>query len=170
MYGELKAEEIEDVLKQQLVGHLGCCNNNVPYIVPICYAYDGDGIYARTYEGTKLKMMRENHTVCFQVTQMHNMINWRSVICRGEFEELSDLDKRQKGLKMLHSRVLTVIGNNTLKLSPHWPFSSIDSESSEMQGIIFCIHITAKTGSFETDKEPGFFHERNPFFGEWKRD
>ena len=149
MYGELSAEEIEDVLKNQLLGRIGCHVNDMTYIVPICYAYDGECVYARTYEGMKIKMMRENPKVCFQVEYIESMVNWKTVVCQGEYEELTDTNKRNKGTQILHERVLPLIANKTLELSPHWPFSSIDPDN--IQGIIFCIHLREKTGRFEKE-------------------
>jgi uncharacterized protein len=148
--GLLSAEEIEDVLKHQLVGRIGCHAKDMTYIVPICYAYDGECIYARTYEGLKIKMMRENPNVCFQVEYMESMVNWKTVICWGKYEELTGINKRDQGIQILHSRVLPLIKSKTLKLSPHWPFSSIDSDNTK--GIVFCIHLSEKTGRFEKEE------------------
>jgi nitroimidazol reductase NimA-like FMN-containing flavoprotein (pyridoxamine 5'-phosphate oxidase superfamily) len=149
VFGQLSAAEIEDVLAHQLIGRIGCHTNDMSYIVPICYAYDGECIYARTYEGMKVKMMRENPKVCFQVEYIENMVNWKTVICWGEYEELTDIDKRKKAIQILHQRVLPLISNKILKLSPYWPFSSIDSDN--IKGIVFCIHLNTKTGRFENE-------------------
>jgi uncharacterized protein len=150
VFGELNAEEIEDVLTNQLIGRIGCHVNDMTYIVPICYAYDGDCIYARTYEGMKLKMMRENSKVCFQVEYIESMVNWKTAICWGDFEELTDINKRNKAIQILHKRVIPIVSSKTLKLSPYWPFSSPGTEN--IKGIVFCIHINAKTGRFENQQ------------------
>ena len=70
----------------------------------------------------KLNMMRENPKVCFQVEHLENMVKWQSVICWGEFEELTDINERNKGIEILGNRV-SAIGNKSLQQSPHWPFS-----------------------------------------------
>jgi nitroimidazol reductase NimA-like FMN-containing flavoprotein (pyridoxamine 5'-phosphate oxidase superfamily) len=150
VFGQLSAEEIEHVLNHQLVGRIGCHVNDMTYIVPICYAYDGECIYARTYEGMKIKMMRENPNVCFQVEYIESMVNWKTVICWGEYEELTDTNKRDKGIQILHRRVLPIVSSKILKLSPHWPFSSIDLDN--IKGIVFCIHVDRKTGRFEKEE------------------
>ena len=147
MVGTLNGEGIEHLLKHQLLGHIGCHANNVTYIVPICYAYDGNCVYGRTFEGMKIKMIRENPKVCFQVEHLESMAKWQSVICWGEFEELTDLDKRNKGIEILQSRVVGAMGDKNLQISRHWPFSS--SELNSLTGIIFCIHLSEKTGRFE---------------------
>ena len=146
MFGNLSQKGIEHVLKSQLFGRIGCHANNVTYIVPICYAYDENCIYGRTFEGMKLKMMRENPKVCFQIENLESMGKWQSVICWGEFEELTDTIKRNKGIEILQNRISAVMGDRNLRVSHHWPFS-LDSDNAE--GIIFCIHISEKTGKFE---------------------
>lgn len=164
MVGELTPEEIENVLQEQLMGHLGCHFNNITYIVPICFAYDSNCIYARTYEGIKMNMMRQNSNVCFQVESLMSMVDWKSVVCQGKFEELIDKEKREKGIQILHSRVQTLINNNSLKTSRHWPFSSIHSNSQKVDGILFCIHLTTKTGKFETDDSEPISYEKGYSF------
>jgi nitroimidazol reductase NimA-like FMN-containing flavoprotein (pyridoxamine 5'-phosphate oxidase superfamily) len=149
MFGQLSVEEIEDVLKNQLLGRIGCHLNDTTYIVPVCYAYDGACIYARTYEGLKINMMRENPKVCFEVESIESMVDWKTVVCQGVYEELTEKPKRDKGIQILHERVIPLIANKTLRLSAQWPFSETDS--GNLKGIIFCIHLNEKTGKFEKD-------------------
>jgi len=146
MIGNLSEEGIEHVLKYQLLGHIGSHDNDKTYIVPICYAYYENCIYARTFEGIKITMMRNNPKVCFQVEHLENMGKWQSVICWGEFEELTDVDKRNKGIEVLQKRVPAIMDDKDLRASRHWPFSF---DSDDIEGIIFCIHINEKTGRFE---------------------
>ena len=80
MLGKLTPVEIEEVIRQQVVGRIGCHANGMTYVVPVSYAYDGDYIYVRTFEGLKLDMMRRNPKVCFEIDTMLNMGNWQSVI------------------------------------------------------------------------------------------
>ncbi|KAA9038528.1 pyridoxamine 5'-phosphate oxidase family protein [Ginsengibacter hankyongi] len=147
MFGDLNNQAIEHLLKYQLLGHIGCHANDKTYIVPICYAYDDGCIYGRTFEGMKIRIMRENPKVCFQLEHVESMGKWQSVICWGEFEELTDKDKRDKGIKVLQNRVTAIMGDKNLLVSNHWPFALNDSDYKE--GIIFCIHISEKTGKFE---------------------
>ncbi|HZG24485.1 MAG TPA: pyridoxamine 5'-phosphate oxidase family protein [Chitinophagaceae bacterium] len=154
MFGELNTEEIEELLTHQLVGRLGCCLDNRMYVLPISYAYDGHNIYARSQEGEKTEMMRKNPNVCFQVDSMHNMANWQSVVCWGKYEELRDEDGRGAGLKKLINRVLPAVTSETVQLSPDWPFAP--DNINDIQGIVFRIIVSEKTGRFEK-KDPGSF-------------
>ena len=83
MLGILSPSKIEEVLKTQLVGRIGGSWNGETYIIPISYAYDGNYIYCHTTEGKKTAIMRKNARVCFQVDEMKDMANWKSVIVQG---------------------------------------------------------------------------------------
>ena len=63
----LDRHEIDDFLERELVGRIGCHADGVTYVVPIIYAYDGVAFHAHTIEGRKLRMMRTNPRVCFEV-------------------------------------------------------------------------------------------------------
>lgn len=149
MLGNLPLLQIEDVLKNQLVGRIGCSLNGETYIVPISYAYDGDKIYCHTKEGKKTAIMRNNPNVCFQVDEMKNMANWKSVIVQGVYEEVKDKEERARGMQILLNRYLPVISSVTTHIGEHWPFHPEDM--NHIDGIVFCIVIKEKTGKFETN-------------------
>ncbi len=107
MLGILTDEQIDSLLKSELVGRLGCCVNNQPYIVPVAYAYDGDYIYGHTREGKKIDILRKNPLTCFQVDSFDDMANWRSTVINGEFEELKGNSKEhENALRLLTSRLM----------------------------------------------------------------
>lgn len=89
MIGTLEPEQIDEVLRRQVVGRIGVHADGRTYVVPVSYVYDGDAIYAHSAEGLKLRMMRASPEVCFQVDEMDDLANWRSVIAWGRFEELA---------------------------------------------------------------------------------
>lgn len=154
MFGKLNNIEIEEVLAHQIIGRIACHANDMSYIVPISYAYDGECIYARTYEGLKINLMRKNPKVCFQTDIMENMANWKSVIVWGEFKELTETSERDEGIQKLLARKISGIASETVQLSPLWPFNS-NKYSEEIDGIIFCIRLGEKTGRFERSEYHG---------------
>lgn len=89
MLGTLRRREIEQVLKDATVGRIGVAVDGLTYVVPITFVYDGDSVYGHSRLGQKIRMMRKNPRVCFQVDQITDMANWRCVIAQGQFEELS---------------------------------------------------------------------------------
>lgn len=146
MFGKLSNGEMEKVLTEGYVGRLGCHADGRTYVVPITYAYDGKSFYFRTFEGLKLSMMRKNPKVCFQVDEMKDTANWKSVIAWGNFTELAGKE-RDKALKVLVSRNLPEISSEMVKISPTWPFPTDDF--SQIKGVVFKIDVTEKTGRFE---------------------
>lgn len=146
MFDTLSNEQIDGVIESNLVGHLGCHSDGRTYVVPISYAYDGKYLYARSQEGLKLDMMRKNPQVCFQIDQMDNMADWKSVIIWGTFEELEG-ELRNKALNMLIARKLPGLASKTVKFSPDWPFAATDLK--DIDGIVYRIFIQEKTGRME---------------------
>ncbi len=147
MFDTLSNKQLIDVISNNVLGRLGCHADGKTYVVPISYAYDGDYIYARSFEGMKLTMMRKNPYVCFQIDKMKSMADWESVIIWGTFEELTDEKEREKGLKILISRILPNISSNMAKLTPEWPFPTNDFK--RIDGIVYRIHIDEITGRCE---------------------
>ena len=59
---------IEEILRQNDVGRLATAVDNVPYIVPMNFAYISDKIYLHTHkDGKKIKDIQKNPKVCFEV-------------------------------------------------------------------------------------------------------
>ena len=100
---DLARPEIDSFLDAELVGRIGCHAEGRTYVVPIIYAYDGEGIYGHSIEGTKLRMMRANPEVCFEVDRYDGAKGWTSVIAQGTFEEL-DGQASRRALELLAAR------------------------------------------------------------------
>jgi len=154
MIGQLSSAEIENLLCKQVIGRIGCHNGDLLYVVPISYAYDGKYIYCHAYPGKKIDMMRKNPKICFQVDEMEDMANWKSVIAWGGFEELTDKKEKNKALQILLQRPLPVISSITTHLGGAWPFSGENpNELNDIPGIVFRISLNEKTGKFESTSE-----------------
>jgi nitroimidazol reductase NimA-like FMN-containing flavoprotein (pyridoxamine 5'-phosphate oxidase superfamily) len=157
MFGKLSNTEIEEIIKHQVMGRLGCHAHDITYVVPISYAYDGEYIYGHTMEGMKIFMMRRNPKVCFQTDNinMKDMANWQSVIAWGDFEELKQPEERRMALQKLNARKLPLISSETTHLSPQWPFPPEDAD--RIKGIVYRIRLKEKTGRFEKSNGSSYF-------------
>jgi uncharacterized protein len=100
----LADEEIERVLRAEIVGRIGCHASGRTYVVPVCYAYEHGAIYAHSGQGLKIEMMRQNPTVCFEVDHMEDLTNWDSAICWGTYQELSR-DDAEHALELIRGRI-----------------------------------------------------------------
>ena len=151
MLGILQPEEMEELLKTQIVGRIGCHAEGETYVVPISYAYEASYIYCHTHEGKKSAIMRKNPNVCFEVEEMKDMANWKSVIVQGKFEELLERKERNNAMQTLLNRYLPIMSSVTTHLGKHWPFQPDDT--TDIDGIVFRIAVKEKSGRFETNEQ-----------------
>ena len=134
MVAELNETEIDEFIYSQVIGRVGCYADGKVYVTPITYAYDGEYIYGYTREGKKIKMMRKNPEVCFEIDQMYNMFEWKSVVIEGVYEELT-LENRGQALDSLTNRIM--------------PFLQIDTRHPKIYAddtIAYRIKVLKKTG------------------------
>jgi len=151
MIGKLSDEQIEDVLHKNLVGRLGCTDGKIPYIVPINFVYDGNCIIAHSLEGMKIQMMRKNPLVCFEIEEMKSFTKWRSVICRGEYQELTDERDRYYAMKMFVDKMLHLKISETAIPPEITEYRIHPHTSGNIRPVIYRIVILEKTGRFEEE-------------------
>jgi hypothetical protein len=107
---ELTRDEVDELLRSELVGRIGCHAHGRTYVVPVIYAYDDGCLYVVSVEGRKVQMMRASPEVCFEVDRYEVATgSWRSVIADGRFEELAG-DGVQRALTLLGARFREVRG------------------------------------------------------------
>ena len=148
MLRDLNNTRIEALLKDQLIGRIGCHSAGVTYIVPVNYVYDGLNIYCHSAKGMKIDMMRENPEVCFEVDNIKNITNWQSVIAWGKFEEITEMDEKLTVLQKLTDRVTPYIIDDPVTREHGF----VDEESevgTTVELIMYKIIIHKKTGRFE---------------------
>jgi nitroimidazol reductase NimA-like FMN-containing flavoprotein (pyridoxamine 5'-phosphate oxidase superfamily) len=148
MICNLPEDKIEALLKNGLIGRIGCHADGVTNVILVSYAYDGACIYVHSHEGMKMALMRKNPAVCFEVDDTTDTANWQSVIAWGRFEEVAGPEERNRALRILNDRVLPLQSSTTMHLGASWPFSA--GELSEVDGLVFRIYLTKKTGRFES--------------------
>jgi nitroimidazol reductase NimA-like FMN-containing flavoprotein (pyridoxamine 5'-phosphate oxidase superfamily) len=100
---ELTRAEVDALLREQVVGRVGCHLDGRTYVVPVIYAYDGEAIYVLTVEGQKTRMLRANPSACFEVDEYPGPGRWRSAILYGAYEELEG-DGLEQALALLRER------------------------------------------------------------------
>ena len=100
---------IDAIIRQCLVCRLGLSDGVEPYIVPLCFGYDGEALYFHSApEGRKIDILRMNSRVCFEFDIPEGMreaeqgcrwgINYRSVIGFGTAEIMNDQEDKKKAL------------------------------------------------------------------------
>ncbi|MDN3514914.1 MAG: pyridoxamine 5'-phosphate oxidase family protein [Candidatus Brocadia sp.] len=106
--------EIEEILLASMVGRLGTCANEIPYITPMNFTYDKETSRIFLHcanDGKKLDNIRINPHVCFEVEEVGGVIvkqptcassvAYRSVILFGSIKILSDINAKNYALRKL---------------------------------------------------------------------
>ena len=108
---------IEKILRTNMVGRLGMCDDGAPYIVPMNYGCEinGDKItlyFHSAFEGKKVDIMRQNPRICFETDTSYNLTGEGDVACKysydyesfigwGNIKILETVQERTYGLKVI---------------------------------------------------------------------
>jgi len=99
--------EIDSIIRRSQVCRLGLSDHGSPYVVPLCFGYDGQALYFHcAREGRKLDILRQNDKVCFEFDIVEGLveadqgcdwgIRYQSVIGFGRSRVVEkDADKKQ---------------------------------------------------------------------------
>jgi len=104
--------EIDAIIRKSRVCRLGLCDGEEPYIVPLCFGYDGKALYFHSAtEGRKIDVIRKNNRVCVEFDIPGEMkeseqgckwgITYRSVIGFGAAEIVDDGEAKREALAIL---------------------------------------------------------------------
>jgi nitroimidazol reductase NimA-like FMN-containing flavoprotein (pyridoxamine 5'-phosphate oxidase superfamily) len=147
MIGTLSPEQIERLLHEQVVGRIGCHARGRTYVVPTTFAYHDGAILCHTGDGLKVRMMRENPEVCFEVEDLRHLPRWSSVIAYGRYEELHG-EQADQALDELVGRLGATPPALT---SMPWQGAGTTEAISRATrpDVVFRIALTEKTGRYE---------------------
>ena len=148
MIGKLTKQEIEELLEDNLFGHLGCNDGHNSYVYPTNYIYNGTHIICHSQDGFKNSVMRKNGRVCFQVDVVTDHCNWKSVMLHGDYEELHDIGNLKKFINAFQDRSL-FIKKSKPATAEDTTSKKAGAETKATPAIIFRILIDEKTGLFE---------------------
>jgi nitroimidazol reductase NimA-like FMN-containing flavoprotein (pyridoxamine 5'-phosphate oxidase superfamily) len=85
IFRDLSRDEIEAMLLRNRVGRLAFSINDRVDIQPIHYIYERGWLYGRTSEGAKLSTLKHNRWVAFEVDEVTDLFDWRSLVIHGSF-------------------------------------------------------------------------------------
>lgn len=143
MLGELSPTEVDRVLHDGVIGRIGCISQGRPYVVPVCYAYDSGYVYGHSGTGRKLRALHDGAMVCFEVEEVTNLSDWRSVIAWGTAEVLTGAGA-EHGLQLLVERVIPLLTPGSVGAHP--TPAGMHSHSSAS---VYRIWLQDSTGRFE---------------------
>ncbi|WP_027370515.1 pyridoxamine 5'-phosphate oxidase family protein [Desulfovermiculus halophilus] len=108
-----ESEEIKAVIRRCGVCRLGLARENEPYIVPVCFGFDGHALYIHTgTTGRKIEFFEANPQVCFEFEDNARVIAdsdkpcawsmiYTSVVGSGRIRELHTEDEKVGGLNQI---------------------------------------------------------------------
>jgi uncharacterized protein len=113
-----REREIEDratidaLIWNSPVGRLGLTDRSEPYVVPLCFGYDGQALYFHCApEGRKIELLRRNPQVCFEFDRMEGVVEsdqacgfgmrFQSVIGLGTASFLEEAEEKRQALAVL---------------------------------------------------------------------
>lgn len=104
--------EIDAVIRACRVCRLGFSDDGQPYIVPVCFGYDGTALYVHcAKEGRKTDILRRNNRVCVEFDILEGIVEsdeacrcsarYRSVIAFGRARPVTAAVEKREALRWL---------------------------------------------------------------------
>ena len=104
--------EIGKIIKKATVCRLGLVDGDEPYVIPVCFGYEGNALYFHSaLEGRKIELIKRNNKVCFEIDTDAELLRdeqacgftmkYRSVIGIGRAHILDNDDEKIHGLNVL---------------------------------------------------------------------
>ena len=106
---------IEDIILRSKVCKLAMCEDNRPYIVPLCFGFKNNTLYFHSApKGKKIEILKKNPNVCFefeiftQIIKSAKACKWgmkyRSVIGFGKASFIDDNDLKRQAFDIIMSQ------------------------------------------------------------------
>ena len=104
---------IDEIIDKAEVMRIGLSKDKEPYVVPLCFGYDGKAIYFHSAgEGMKIEYIKNNPKVCFEMETGVSIVKhdsipcgftfaFRSVIGFGEVSEMAGIDEKRDALNII---------------------------------------------------------------------
>lgn len=116
-------------------------------IIPITYVFHKNSIICHTIEGTKIDAMRTNPSVCFQVDEIDDLRNWRSLLLWGNYQELKGTEAEEALQVYLNQLNPYALGQTSR------PVFGLDTEARhanpQIKTVTFSISVLEASGRFE---------------------
>ncbi|HVN70655.1 MAG TPA: pyridoxamine 5'-phosphate oxidase family protein [Desulfomonilia bacterium] len=106
---------IDSVISRCQVCRIGLCDEGLPYIVPMCFGYEGNTLYLHSAgQGRKIDILKRNSTVFFELDTDCELkkgdkpcsftMKYRSVMGYGKATFIDDIDAKRRafGIIMKH--------------------------------------------------------------------
>ena len=145
MLTELTQPEIEVVLSNNYIGRIGCRDDESVHIATVFYQFHKGYVQCFSLVGDKIKMMRKYPDVCFEVEEIKDADDWKTVICWGRYEEITN----EAELAVLRPQYSEYMLRMRASLSTPSPEGNVPKQHSAAElaaAVIYRIRFTKLTG------------------------
>lgn len=105
-------KEIDAIIRAEKLMRIALVDDNVPFLVPVFYAFDGTALYFHSAQaGKKIEILKRNNNVCFEISVDHGIIEsdaacdfeakHRTVIGIGKAVFIEDEAEKRKALDLI---------------------------------------------------------------------
>jgi uncharacterized protein len=99
----LSLDECRALLARHRVGRLAYAYKQRIDIEPLHYVLDGEWIYLRTSQGSKLAMLGHAPWVAMEVDEVRDLFDWESVVIHGSVQVLDAADGPEATARWEHA-------------------------------------------------------------------
>lgn len=135
----LSSAACKALLARNHVGRLAYTLHDKVDIVPLNYAYENGWLYGRTSPSEKLITLHQHRWVAFEVDEVEDWFEWRSVVVRGSLyqltEDIAEPQVRDHAVEVLRRCM---------------PATFADDDPVGFRTVLFGIHIDSMTGRGST--------------------
>lgn len=109
--------EIEETIKACKTCYVGMADNNLPYVLPMNFALDGDFVILHSAQfGRMWETLQKNPKICINWTLGEELawqdvqvgcsyrVKSKSVLVEGDVEFIEDFDEKERCMKLLMSQ------------------------------------------------------------------
>lgn len=122
-------EDIDAIIDEALVCHVGLADNSEPVVIPTIHARDGDRLLLHGLKGGRLlKHIEAGNEVCVAITLLdgvvlarsafHHSLNYRSVVLFGKGEVITDDAQKIEALRRITEHIVPGRWQDTRPPSP----------------------------------------------------
>ncbi len=109
---------IDGIIRRSAVMRIALVDNGIPYIVPMCFGYDGNTFYLHSArEGRKIEALRRSPRVCFELDADCEVktsdkpcgftMKYRSVMGYGTASFIGDTAAKARALSLIMNQYRT---------------------------------------------------------------
>lgn len=144
----MTVEEINELLREQLLCRIAFKDAEYPYIAPFQYVYLKDALYFHfTDYGKKMRLLQRDNRVCVEIEKIRpDMSDYIFVSLRGTLKIVDNPTERETAIRRLAEDGQNKLSTNFLAAHGLEPAAGWPSFTTERPFLIFKLEIVEKIG------------------------